>query len=86
VEGNLSDLTFIAYYFKNNNLVGFCSMNTPNAANVIYEAFRNNIIPTGKSIKQGEINFDKIKQLVLKTEMKCSKVNCCKGKSNMVKI
>jgi hypothetical protein len=57
-------------------MVGFCVMNTPNAANIIYEAFRNNIIPTGKSIKQGTINFDKIKQMVMKAEVKCAGANC----------
>jgi hypothetical protein len=80
IEGNLKELTFTAYFIKNNIVVGFCAMNTPNAANIMYEAFRNNITVTGRSIKEGNINFDKIKQFVQTAQPKCSKVDCCKNK------
>jgi hypothetical protein len=55
-------------------------MNTPNAANIMYEAFRNNIIPTGKSIKDGSMSLEKLKNIVKNTESKCTRVNCCKKK------
>ncbi len=59
-------------------------MNTPNAANIIYEAFRNRILITGKSVKEGVINMNKIEKLVKKVGIKCSKVNCCRNKPTLI--
>ena len=84
IEGDLDNLTFIAYFIRNNEVTGFCSMNTPNAANIMYEAFRNKVLITSKSIKEGTMNFNKIQELVKKLEIKCTKVNCCR--KNKAKI
>lgn len=76
IDGNLSELKFTAFYFRNNQVVAFAAMNTPNAANIVYEAMRNNIIPSATLIKNGEMTIDSMKQILNKMNSKCSKVGC----------
>jgi NADPH-dependent 2,4-dienoyl-CoA reductase/sulfur reductase-like enzyme len=76
VQGNLHELKFVAYYFKDNKIVGFAAMNIPNAANVMNEAFRNNKLPRATLIKDGSANIDTIKQSLKQVKMKCNRVEC----------
>lgn len=85
INGNLNDkeMKFEAYYIKGNKVIAFACMNSPNSANIIYEAFRNNIVISGKSIKSGELSISSIKNMLKLTKGKCSKINCvCFNKSN----
>lgn len=76
VDGNLNELKFIAYYLKDNKIVGFAAMNTPNAGNIMYEAFRNNKLPRATSIKNGAANLDTIKRELAGIKVRCSRVDC----------
>lgn len=76
VDGNLNKYEFVAYYFKNEKIVGFASMGVPNAANIMYEAFKANILPGGYLIKNGTLNLENIKQSLKKVKGKCSKSSC----------
>lgn len=76
VDGDLSKYTFVAYYFKNGKVVGCASMNTSNAVNIMYEAFKANLLPRGSLIKDGTINLQSIKETVSKTKNKCSRSTC----------
>jgi NADPH-dependent 2,4-dienoyl-CoA reductase/sulfur reductase-like enzyme len=76
IDGDLKDMKFKAYYIKNRKLVGFAAMNSPNSANIIYEAFRNRYVISASSIKNGEITIDKLKQILEKIPAKCTKIDC----------
>jgi NADPH-dependent 2,4-dienoyl-CoA reductase/sulfur reductase-like enzyme len=76
IEGNVEEFKFVAYYIKNNKVVAFVAMNRPNAANIIYEAFRNNLIPSGKCIKKGDLNLDKLKSILQNVKPRCAKAEC----------
>jgi len=83
IAGNLSNLEFVAYYIKDNNVVGFASMNTPNAANIMYEAFRNNKTPRATLIKDGTENLETIKKSLSKIKVKCKRADCvCERRRN----
>ena len=76
VQGNLSELKFVAYYIKGDKIVGFASMNSPNAANIMYEAFRNDKLPKANLLKEGSANLESIKQSLRGTKMKCKRADC----------
>lgn len=76
VDGNLEELKFVAYYIKNNQIVGFASMNTPNAANIMYEGFRNNKLPRATLIKDGTANLETIKLSLKNTKVRCKRAEC----------
>jgi len=76
VDGNLNELKFVAYYIKDNKIVGFAAMNTPNAGNIMYEAFRNNKLPRATLIKNGSANIESIKNELRGVKIKCSRANC----------
>jgi len=76
IEGSVDEFKFIAYYIKNNKVVAFAAMNRPNAANIIYEAFRNNLIPSGKCIIKGDLNLDKLKSILKNVKPRCAKAEC----------
>lgn len=83
VEGDPSKYQFVAYYFHNNKVVGCASMGIPNATNIMYEAFKANIIPRASAIKNGSVTLDTIKQTVGKTKNRCSRSTCaCSMKSS----
>lgn len=76
VEGDASKFEFVAYYFKNNKIVGFAAMNKANAVNIMYEAFKANILPRANLIKNGTVNIDTIKASLAGVRNKCSRSNC----------
>jgi NADPH-dependent 2,4-dienoyl-CoA reductase/sulfur reductase-like enzyme/nitrite reductase/ring-hydroxylating ferredoxin subunit len=76
IEGNLSEPRFVAYYFERNKIVGFAAMNTPNAANIMYEAFRNDRLPSASAIKNGSSNLEKIKTSLKRVKVKCLRADC----------
>jgi NADPH-dependent 2,4-dienoyl-CoA reductase/sulfur reductase-like enzyme len=76
IDGNLSELKFVAYYIKDDEVVGFASMNTPNASNIMYEAFRNDKVPRATVIKSGAANLDSIKQSLRTVKVRCKRVDC----------
>jgi len=76
IDGNISKYTFVAYYFKQGKVVGCASMGVSNATNIMYEAFRRNLVPRGNLIKDGSISLDNIKETVNKTKVKCSRATC----------
>ena len=77
------DLTFCAYYLKNNKVVSFAAMNTPNAVNIVYEAIRANVMPNGTTIKSGRANLDTIKNNLKGIRVKCKRVDClCEARRN----
>ena len=79
------DLTFCAYYLKNNKVVSFAAMNSPNAVNLVYEAMRANVMPNGNAIKSGRANIDTIKNNLKGVKVKCSRVNClCAARKNKI--
>jgi len=83
VDGNLNELKFIAYYIKDNKIVGFASMNTPNAGNIMYEAFRNNKLPRATLIKNGSANLQTIRKELSGVKVRCSRADCyCVRKLN----
>jgi NADPH-dependent 2,4-dienoyl-CoA reductase/sulfur reductase-like enzyme len=84
IEGNLEEFSFLAYYIKNNKVVAFACMNKPNAANIIYESFRNNLIPSAEPIKKGELNIDKLKVILKNIKPRYTRAECiC---ANRIKI
>lgn len=76
VDGDLHELNFVAYYIKDNKIVGFASMNVPNAANIMYEAFRNNKLPRASLLKDGSANLETIKHALKSVKGKCSRADC----------
>ncbi len=76
IQGNLTELKFVAYYIKGDKIVGFASMNTPNAANIMYEAFRNDKLPKANLLKEGSADLNSIKQGLKGTKMKCKRADC----------
>lgn len=76
IDGNLSEFTFKAYYFKNKKLIGFASMNSPNSANLIYEIMRSNYLVSSHSIRNGEFSIEKIKQILNRMNVKSPKIDC----------
>ncbi len=87
IDGNLDELKFVAYYIKDNKIVGFASMNTANAANVMYEAFRNNKLPRATLIKDGTANLNTIKVSLKNTKVRCKRAEClCEKKRNAAKL
>ena len=60
---------FEAFYFRNGRLLGFCSMDSPNSANIIYEAIKNNIIITPDAIRKHGLNLQNIKKQVENLEI-----------------
>lgn len=60
---------FEAFYFRNGRLLGFCSMDSPNSSNIIYEAMKNNIIITPDAIRKNGLNVDMIKKQVENLEI-----------------
>jgi NADPH-dependent 2,4-dienoyl-CoA reductase/sulfur reductase-like enzyme len=76
IEGNPEEMSFMAYYIKNNKIVAFASMNKPNSANIIYESLRNNLIPSAKCIKAGELNLEKLKSVLKHIKPKCARAEC----------
>ena len=79
------ELTFCAYYLKNNRVVSFAAMNTPNAVNIVYEALRANVMPSGTAIKAGKVTLDTIKNNLKGVKVKCSRVNClCAARRNKI--
>jgi NADPH-dependent 2,4-dienoyl-CoA reductase/sulfur reductase-like enzyme len=76
IEGRVDEFKFIAYYIKNNKVVAFAAMNKPNAANIIYESFRNNLIPSGMCIKRGELNLDTLKSILKNIKPRCARAEC----------
>ncbi len=84
IDGDLSKLTFLAYYLKGNKVVGFASMNKANAANIMYEAFRNDKVPSASAVKSGAANMDTIKASLKKVKVKCMRANCaCERKRRL---
>jgi len=84
IEGNLDELSFMAYYIKSNKVVAFASMNKPNSANIIYESFRNNLIPSAKSIKSGELTLEKLKGILKNIKPRCARAEClCATRSKL---
>jgi apoptosis-inducing factor 3 len=76
IDGNLSELTFRAYYFKNKKLIGFASMNSPNTANVIYEILRSNYLVSPSTLRNGDFSIEKIKEILNRIPAKCTKIDC----------
>jgi NADPH-dependent 2,4-dienoyl-CoA reductase/sulfur reductase-like enzyme len=83
VTGDLSEYKFAAYYIKDNKVVGFASMNIPNAANIMTEAFRYGKVPSATAIKDGNTTLDTIKDSLKNVKGNCKKVNCCKYNKNL---
>lgn len=51
-------------------------MATSNAANIMYEAFRSNRLPSATAIKTGQSDLNKIKNSLKGVKAKCSKAFC----------
>jgi NADPH-dependent 2,4-dienoyl-CoA reductase/sulfur reductase-like enzyme len=84
VTGDLFEYKFAAYYIKDNKVVGFASMNIPNAANIMTEAFRFNKVPSANAIKNGNANLETIKaSLKYAKGTHCKKANCCRLNKNI---
>lgn len=60
---------FEAFYFRAGRLLGFCSMDSPNSANIIYEAIKNNIIISPDAIRKHGLNVESIKKQVSNLEI-----------------
>ena len=55
---------FEAFYFRNGRLMGFCSMDSPNSTNTVYEAMRNNIIITPDLIRKYGLDIHGIRKQI----------------------
>ena len=51
-------------------------MAIPNAANVMYEAFRNNKLPSATAIKSGQSDLNRIKNNLKGVKGKCARAHC----------
>jgi len=51
-------------------------MGVSNAANIMYEAFRNNRLPSATAIKTGEVDLNKIKRSLKGVKGKCNRAHC----------
>lgn len=80
IEGDLKELKFVAYYIKDNKIVGFAAMNSPNAANIMYEAFRNDKVPRATLLKSGDANLETIKNSLKNVKVKCLRADCACAK------
>ena len=76
IDGDISKYTFVAYYFNNGNVVGCASMNVPNATNIMYEAFKSNIVPKAYLIKDGTVTLKDIKTSLSNVKNRCSRSTC----------
>ena len=84
VDGDLSQYKFVAYYFKQGELVGCASMGVDNAVNIMYEVFKSNLRPRASLIKDGTVTLENLKDSVGKVRNKCSRSTCaCFPKSNI---
>ncbi len=55
---------FEAFYFNKGRLIGFSCMDSPNSANVIYEAMKNNILITSDLIRNYGLNVERINKQI----------------------
>ncbi len=62
-------LKFEAFYFRSGRLLGFCCLDSPNSANIVYEAIKNNIIITPDTIRKHGLNVEHIKKQVANIEI-----------------
>ena len=76
IDGDLTQLKFAAYYIKDNKVVAFAAMNTPNAANIMYEAFRNDKMPRATLIKDGTATLETIQKSLKTVKPKCKRADC----------
>ena len=76
IDGDISKYTFVAYYFNNGNVVGCASMNVPNATNIMYEAFKSNVVPKAYLIKDGTVTLKDIKTSLSNVKNRCSRSTC----------
>ncbi len=51
-------------------------MAVSNASNVMYEAFRNNKLPSATAIKTGQSDLNRIKNSLKGVKGKCSRAHC----------
>ena len=51
-------------------------MAVPNAANIMYEAFRNNKLPSATAIKTGQTDLNRIKNSLRGVKGKCARAHC----------
>ena len=70
IVGDLDNFKFNAFYFKDQKVVGFIAMNSPNDANVIYEAMRYGLVSSAGVVKRGEFNLEKLKIQLKKVKNK----------------
>lgn len=56
IIGNLDEMKFVAYYIRKSDdkILGAAAMNSLNKIQVINEAMRNGVMPTGASVKSPE--------------------------------
>ena len=60
-------------------------MNSPNAANIMFEAFRLNKLPKANLIKNGSSDLNTIKQSLKNQKVKCARSNCaCAAKKDII--
>jgi len=64
-----NNFKFEAFYFRNGRLLGFCSLDSPNSANIMYEAIKNNIIITPDAIRKQGLDIENIKSQVSNLEI-----------------
>lgn len=59
-------------------------MNSPNSANIMYEAFRLNKLPRASLIKNGSADLNTIKNSIKNGKANCARANCaCAAKKEM---
>lgn len=59
-------------------------MNNPNAANIMFEAFRLDKLPKANLIKNGSVDLESIKKSLKNVKVKCARANCaCAAKKKI---
>lgn len=86
IDGSLDQLKFNAYYIKNDELVAFASMNSPNAANIIYESMKNKLIHSVGLIENGEVTIQKLYDKLQKYNSSFTKLDNCAKDLNSISI
>ena len=82
IDGSTKDGKFIAYYIKDNNILGVLGQNRSGDILVLYEAMNQNKLPPANEIKDNTCSVDDIKkQLKLnKNGARCRREKQCKKK------
>lgn len=79
IVGDLSQMKFVAFYIRKSDdkVLGAAAMGSLNSIQIINEAMKNGVMPSGSTIKTPGFQLDELLREIKKKNPRCSRCTTC---------